>query len=58
MLLEGKDAGAAALMVGSESGSQFNREYKRQFGASPRKDIAKNVHNLFTHFIKISEKPI
>ena len=41
MLLEGKDAGPAALMVGYESGSQFNREYKRQFGAPPRKDIAK-----------------
>ena len=41
MLLEGKDAGAAALMVGYESGSQFNREYKRQFGAPPRKDVAK-----------------
>ena len=41
MLLEGKDAGTAALMVGYESGSQFNREYKRQFGAPPRKDVAK-----------------
>ena len=41
MLLEGKDAVTAALMVGYESGSQFNREYKRQFGAPPRKDIAK-----------------
>lgn len=40
MLLEGKDAGTAALMVGYESGSQFNREYKRQFGAPPRKDVA------------------
>ena len=41
MFLEGKDAGTAARMVGYESGSQFNREYKRQFGAPPRKDIAK-----------------
>ena len=41
MLIEGKDAGTAALMVGYESGSQFNREYKRQFGAPPRKDVAK-----------------
>ena len=41
MLLEGKDAGTAALLVGYESGSQFNREYKRQFGAPPRKDVAK-----------------
>lgn len=40
MLLEGKDAGTAAIMVGYESGSQFNREYKRQFGAPPRRDVA------------------
>lgn len=41
MLQEGKDAGTAALMVGYESGSQFNREYKRQFGAPPRRDVTK-----------------
>ncbi len=40
MLLEGKDASTAAIMVGYESGSQFNREYKRQFGAPPRRDVA------------------
>lgn len=39
MLQEGKDAGTAALMVGYESGSQFNREYS-QFGAPPRRDVA------------------
>ena len=39
MLLEGRDAGTAALIVGYESGSQFNREYKRQFGAPPRRDV-------------------
>ena len=42
MLQEGKDAGTEALMVGYESGSQFNREYKRQFGA---------FRLLFTHII-------
>ncbi len=41
MLMEGKDAGAAALMVGYESASQFNREYKRRFGAPPRRDMTK-----------------
>lgn len=41
MLVEGQDAGTAALMVGYESGSQFNREYKRQFGAPPRRDVTK-----------------
>ncbi len=40
MLLEGMDAGSAALTVGYESASQFNREYKRLFGAPPRKDVA------------------
>ena len=39
MLQEGKDAGTAALMVGYESASQFNREYKRQFGDPPRRDV-------------------
>ncbi|GHU05916.1 AraC family transcriptional regulator [Betaproteobacteria bacterium] len=41
MLLEGKDAGTAALAVGYESGSQFNREYKRQFGEPPHRDISR-----------------
>lgn len=45
MLLEGKDAGTAALMVGYESASQFNREYKRQFGAPPHTDIANKMQN-------------
>ncbi len=43
MLVEGKDAGTAALMVGYESGSQFNREYKRQFGAPPRRDVTQKT---------------
>jgi AraC-like DNA-binding protein len=41
MLLEGKNAGAAALEVGYESGSQFNREYKRLFGSPPHQDVNK-----------------
>lgn len=43
MLLEGRDAGTAALTVGYESVSQFNREYKRQFGAPPRRDVAQKT---------------
>lgn len=39
MLLEGKDAQTAALAVGYESSTQFNREYKRQFGESPYRDV-------------------
>lgn len=41
MLLENKDAITAALEVGYESGTQFNREYKRQFGEPPFRDINK-----------------
>ncbi len=43
MLVEGKDASTAAILVGYESGSQFNREYKRQFGAPPRRDVAQKM---------------
>jgi AraC-like DNA-binding protein len=41
MALEGKNASTAALDVGYESGSQFNREYKRLFGSPPLQDISK-----------------
>ena len=40
MLVENCDATSAALAVGYESCSQFTREYKRLFGAPPRRDIA------------------
>jgi AraC-like DNA-binding protein len=43
MLSESQDATTAALQVGYESPSQFSREYKRQFGAPPLRDI-KNLH--------------
>jgi transcriptional regulator GlxA family with amidase domain len=38
MLTEGKSAEAAAYAVGYESPTQFNREYKRQFGEPPHRD--------------------
>lgn len=41
MLTENLDAAAAAFRVGYESPSQFSREYGRQFGAPPVRDIAK-----------------
>ncbi len=41
MLIEGKDAGTAALSVGYESVSQFTREYKRQFGDPPHRDVTR-----------------
>src|SRR5690606_27725941 len=39
MLLEGSDAASAAHRVGYESASQFSREYRRLFGAPPRREI-------------------
>ena len=39
MLTEDLDAGVAALRVGYESVTQFNREYRRLFGAPPKRDI-------------------
>lgn len=39
MLTERLDASTAAFQVGYESPSQFSREYSRQFGAPPRRDI-------------------
>lgn len=39
MLAERMDAANAAFQVGYESPSQFNREYSRQFGAPPLRDI-------------------
>jgi len=39
MLADGLDASAAAHRVGYESPSQFSREYRRLFGAPPRREI-------------------
>ena len=39
MLGEALDAAEASFKVGYESPSQFNREYRRLFGAPPRRDI-------------------
>ncbi len=39
MLVERLDAATAALQVGYESASQFSREYSRQFGSPPLRDI-------------------
>lgn len=40
MLAENLDASTAGYRVGYESASQFSREYSRQFGAPPMRDIA------------------
>jgi AraC-like DNA-binding protein len=40
MIHDGLNASIAAIKVGYESPSQFNREYKRLFGITPAKDVA------------------
>ena len=40
MLGDGCDAAEAAFRVGYESPSQFSREYRRMYGAPPRRDVA------------------
>jgi AraC-like DNA-binding protein len=44
MLTEDKSAETAAYEVGYDSPTQFNREYKRQFGEPPHRDIAKRIN--------------
>ncbi len=39
MLAAGASAGAAGFAVGYDSQSQFSREYRRLFGAPPRRDV-------------------
>lgn len=39
MLCKNLDANSAAIVVGYESASQFSREYSREFGESPQRDI-------------------
>lgn len=41
MIMDNERASSAALMVGYESVTQFNREYKRMFGEPPYRDAAK-----------------
>lgn len=39
LLAEQRDVGRIGHLVGYESPSQFSREYRRRFGASPRQDV-------------------
>lgn len=45
MIMEKLDATTAAFRVGYESPSQFSREYRRQFGAPPLRDI-RRLNNI------------
>ena len=40
MFAEGQDAAGAGLRVGYDDPSQFSREYRRLYGAPPRRDVA------------------
>ena len=45
MLTEDQNASSASLSVGYESGTQFNREYKRLFGEPPHRDMSqRRIH--------------
>jgi len=44
MMFEKMDAASAGGIVGYESPSQFNREYKRAFGASPKADVSRLIN--------------
>lgn len=46
MLTENERAANAALSVGYESVTQFNREYKRMFGLPPHRDISRRRGGL------------
>ena len=46
MLVEARDVNNAAVDVGYESASQFNREYKRLFGEPPYRDISRLRENM------------
>ena len=47
MIADRSDAGSAALRVGYESITQFNREYRRLFGAPPKTDVRSILDSVF-----------
>ena len=46
MLTGHVDASTAVFRVGYESPSQFSREYSRQFGAPPMRDIRNLIQDV------------
>ena len=46
MLGEDLDAASAGFRVGYEDPSYFSRDYKKQFGAPPQRDVARLRNNL------------
>lgn len=43
LMMAGSDASRAAVSVGYESPTQFNREYKRMFGEPPHRDVLRRL---------------
>ena len=56
LLTEDADAATVARRVGYESPSQFSREYRRQFGAPPLRDIAR-LKNEYDILRELGEEP-
>jgi transcriptional regulator GlxA family with amidase domain len=48
MLTQGASAAGASALVGAESPSQFNREYRRLFGAPPQRDVRSRIDGVRT----------
>ena len=44
MLVGSLDAAAAGFRVGYEDPAYFSRDYKKQFGAPPRRHLAKGAN--------------
>lgn len=51
MLEEMLDAGSAGHQVGYESQSQFSREYARQYGEPPLRDVGRTRRSLFERLV-------
>nr|WP_295742716.1 AraC family transcriptional regulator [uncultured Acidocella sp.] len=54
MLTDRLDAGVAARRVGYDSTTQFNREYRRMFGAPPKRDVRELLNAPAHHIIAAS----
>ena len=46
LLASPADVAGAAFAVGYESPSQFSREYRREFGAPPSRDVARLLEGV------------
>lgn len=54
MLTDRLDAGVAARRVGYDSITQFNREYRRMFGAPPKREVTQLLSTPDHHIVVVS----